>query len=789
MDLAHQSRPTIWFALLWKDFQQVKSTFIAVLAGVFAVQLLLLFSASFVQNAEARMALYGGTITFACIAPILLALGCGGMLIGQERQSGTWAWSSSLPASWRLALGSKLVVATVGSLGTSVPLAIIPLALWMTGQFLPTAGSFAVIYVSSLTVVIFFEVVVFCFLATILMRETLTALVVAGIGLATVQILLGAWFADYVSPAIIRWGAPSDQAGLIAFAIFIGLALTIGCVLMVVTFRWRWGIGQQATFAFWRNTSSVRVPSSVRYEYAEGIAPSEWWMMFRHSVENSFWLRLIVVIGTFVLIANTSAVPNFVPGIAMLSVCILGVTAFEGDQTLLRFRFLADRGVVPWKLIASRLSVVAVWALLIIISTFVRFAGRSDQVAIGIVLGPIALAIGALSSMCFRKSVIAITAALVVSFAAFSVSVAIINLVQADAGSLSGQQPFTDFGWIVLYCTPIAVVALLAAIFRLSRRWLVLDNAKLEPYFVWISLTALLSPIVVACTFGFLMVPNVPWQGNPVLKLASERVLVPDLFHLNEPILTDMLPHMRILSLSRGRGMEGVADSANDAVGQILADLAMQRTTPEINLAAVIKPLLPPLEELIRGPRQQTGDMTRYNVSQLENLIARTAALATVAMRQGEPELALRIWRLNRELQEFAHQFDPLNTHASRNVAMHLLQQLRDRDVEAMGGPDVFRSLIPSVPDERTANMNEAREQAYNRRELLGRSNPVTMTLLPKTISGMRYISIQYFPPLRWLFERQIAVDLERHLNSTSPLSTNFLTSASRDSLVTRFPQ
>lgn len=486
---------------------------------------------------------------------------------------------------------------------------------------------------------------------------------------------------------------------------------------------------------------------------------------------------------------TVTAVLDFLPPIAVLSTCILGVTAFEGDQTLLRFRFLADRGVVPWKLIASRLTVVAVWALLIIIATFVRFAGRSDQVAFEIGLVPIALVIGALSSMCFRKSVIAITAALVVSFVAFSVSVAIINLVQAEAGSLLGQQLYTNFGWIVLYCTPVTVVVLLAALFRLSRRWLVLDNAKLEPQFVWISLTALLSPIVVACTFGFLMVPNVPWQGNPVLKLASERVLVPDLFHLYEPILTDMLPRMRILSQSRGRGMEGVADSANDAVGQILAGLAMQRTTPEISLVAVIKPLLPPLEELIRGPRQQIGDMTRFYVPQLENLIACTAALATVAMRQGESELALRIWRLNLELQEFAHQFDPLNTHASRNVAMHLLQQLRDRDVEAMGGPDVFRSLIPSVPDERIANMNEAREQAYNRRALLRRNNALTITSLPKTISGMRLINIQYFPPLRWLFERQIAVDLERQLNSTSPLSTNFLTGASRNSLVTRFPQ
>ena len=562
---------------------------------------------------------------------------------------------------------------------------------------------------------------------------------------------------------------------------------------MVAAFRWRWGTGQLATLTFWRATSSIGLPSSTKYQFAIGRAPSEWRMLLRHSWANSFWLRMLVFVGAFFLTAMlVAAVSDFLPellsAIAILSACILGVTAFEGDQTLSRVRFLADRGVVPWKLVASRLTVVAALALMIALAALIRFRGPDDRIASLLGLGPIALLIGALSSMCFRKSVIAVTAALVASFMAFIISVSIINLVQANVLSLIGQQLFTDFGWIVLYCSPVAVVALLAAIFLLSRRWLVLDDAKLEPHFVWISLTALLSPILVACTFGFLMVPNVPWQGNPVLKLASERVPVPDPFHLNEPILTDSLPRLRSLSQSRGRGMEGVADSANNAVGQILADLAMQRTTPETSLAAVIERLLPPLEELMRGPRQQIGDMTRYNVPQLEDLIARTAALATVAMGQGESELALRIWRLNRELQEFAHQFDSLNTHASRNVSMHLLQQVSDREVEAMGGRDVFRSLIPSVPDERTANMNEVRDQAYNLRELLRRNNAFATTLLPKTISGTRFHIVQYYPPLRWLFERQIAVDLKRQLNSTMQLSANFLTGASRASLIARYP-
>ncbi len=783
MELAQQSRPTIWFALLWKDFQQVKSMFIAVLAVVFAMQLLLVFSAGFAPTDEARMAFLGGTVTFACIAPILLALGCGGMLIGQERQSGTWAWSSSLPASWRLALSSKLVVATVGSLGASVPLTIIPLSLWMTRQFPPAAGSLAAIYVSSLTVVIFIEVVVFCFLATILMRETLTALVVAGIGLATVQILLGAWFTDYITPALIRWGALPENAGLIAIAIFIGCALSIGCVLMVVSFRWRWGIGQQATFAFWRNTSSVRMPSRVRYQYAEGIAPSEWWMMLRHSWENSFWLRLVVVIGTFFLIANTTAVPNFVPVIAMLSMGILGVTAFEGDQTLSRFRFLADRGVVPWKLVVSRLGVVAVLSLIVAIATYVRLGGRSDGLAFELSLGPIAILIGAFSSMCFRKSVIAMTSALVVSMLALFISMSIIQSVQVDAEWL-GHLAVTQFKWIVLYCSPVAVIALVVAIFGLSKRWLVLDDPKLAPHFLWISLTALLSPLFVACTFGFLLVPNVAWQGVAVDKLDSKRVSVPRLVSLDQPVFTDALPQLYLLSRSRGRGMEGVANSAREAISVVVSELEAQRNTPEQSLLAVVESMLPQLEDQIRGQRTLVGDTTEFSL-QLGNLIARSAALATVALNENDPKVALRLWRLNRELQEIAQQNDLLGSHASRNVSMYLLSFVSDPDVEAMGGADVYRSLIPSVPDERTATIDEAREHATVSRELV-RGNSAS---LPNTFSWRKSYITPNYPPLRWLFERKIAADLERDVSRFRFLPEDYLTAASRASLLERYPQ
>ena len=54
MELAQQSRPSLWYALLWKDFQQVKSTFTAVVVGVLGVQLILFLASRLIQDQETR---------------------------------------------------------------------------------------------------------------------------------------------------------------------------------------------------------------------------------------------------------------------------------------------------------------------------------------------------------------------------------------------------------------------------------------------------------------------------------------------------------------------------------------------------------------------------------------------------------------------------------------------------------------------------------------------------------------------------------------------------------------
>ena len=222
--------------------------------------------------------------------------------------------------------------------------------------------------------------------------------------------------------------------------------------------------------------------------------------------------------------------------------------------------------------------------------------------------------------------------------------------------------------------------------------------------------------------------------------------------------------------------MQGVADSASDALSYVKIGLETSRKLPDDKLMDVVKPLMPKLEATFGGPRKHYEDPRRF-VMQLENLIARTAALATVAFESNvnDTECGLQLWRLNRELQEIAIQFFPLQSHASRNVAMYLLLEMSDQSVESIGGTDVFRSLIPSKPLERTAMQQETRERA-------------TLCLDRLRDKAVSYI-VQYYPPLEWYFERQIARDAERHLIAIQKLQEDHLTGSSRASLLARYPK
>src|SRR5690349_6329113 len=114
MNHAAMNQTPPWRHLLWKDFHQVRPALVGSLGILACLQLLYLVLQLFANGTG--MQTFQHTYTLALLAPTLAAIACSGLLIGHERQTRTWNWSSSLPLDWRWALASKFIVWFVSSL-------------------------------------------------------------------------------------------------------------------------------------------------------------------------------------------------------------------------------------------------------------------------------------------------------------------------------------------------------------------------------------------------------------------------------------------------------------------------------------------------------------------------------------------------------------------------------------------------------------------------------------------------------------------------------------------------
>jgi len=408
-----------------------------------------------------------------------------------------------------------------------------------------------------------------------------------------------------------------------------------------------------------------------------------------------------------------------------------------------------------------------------------RWGGFSENSLLAIGTIPVAFLVGAFASMCFRKPLIAVGAAAAVSIIALTATSSIVGLVWMMAG------PPVPFKWIVLYFTPVAILAISVGIFKMTKTWLVTDDANMGIQFIWIAFAATLSPIFLACTFGFLLIPNVNIQLEETVFGPSRLVAIPDIEALSEVLCSELKPtdsqdsfgELEILARSRGRGLEGVSRTADFVVAQVSAELTEQRQRREVTLAAVFVPSISKLEECMDKEPLRV-EASKVFLPKLETLIARTAALATIAMKCEDAESSVRLWKLNRRLQEIAQECNPLLTHASRNVSMYLLGKVSNGEIAAMGGSEVFRTLIPSIPQERNASLGEISQEFASYRKAGFAANSSEPFLKPQFS--------KYYPPIHWMLERQMAVDVERQLKILRQQSENFLTGQARDLLVAR---
>lgn len=464
-----------WHCLLWKDFMQVRSTLIAVVFGGLAMQLLLLVAERWFDNT------HEATPLIACIAPILFAIGACGMLVGHERQSGSWEWSSSLPVSWRSALASKLLVTISSAIVTGAVLALIPVVLLLTGRLQIDNTSLVVVYMSGTTIIALFEVIAYFFLASLLMRETLTALVIAGLGLSVAQVAIPTMSLAIASDRLVRWGFTREFAmTLISYISSLGI-LAIGMVAMLVAFHWRWTTGQRTVFRMRANTSAAEIPSAV-YVYSTTESPGSWRVLLRLALASSLWLRVsAVALASLAFFKFWGITVEFL----VLASGILGLSTFQGEQAHQRYRFLADRGVAPWKLVLSRLGVASAWMLgLWCIMLYSPLAFAAARWMPTTVLCCLAFLVSALAAICFRKPVVAMTVAMVTFIGGLMAYVTAVF----DGMERSRQLGFWfDREWLTTLTqlwSPLAMLVLLVGIFCAARRWIVYGGLHLPIYFL-----------------------------------------------------------------------------------------------------------------------------------------------------------------------------------------------------------------------------------------------------------------------------------------------------------------
>ena len=500
-----------------------------------------------------------------------------------------------------------------------------------------------------------------------------------------------------------------------------------------------------------------------------------------------------------------------VGGIAIL---ILGVSVFDGDQTLNRFRFLADRGITPWKLAVSRLIVVLPWVFLTMLFGMIvpiALKGNDQQFAWGLLsvvsTGTLAFLVGALASLCFRKSVVAITVAMVGCVIAVTATVSFLAAIESSM-SYAVPQLSRKLSQLLVLGLPFSVLVLVVSILLLCKPWIVLESAKLTRHFAWIVPVSLLLPVTIASTFGFLTVPLVEWQGdktdrslyeeslqmmNASANLAPAEVVWTPLeptqpwLDLSKPWLSSSIGTLGIFASARNGTFEQIAQTSTGVVNEIQAELELAGADSSQSVVDVLKSRVPDVVEAISKSQSSQYDNPLFIYDPLlDNKIARVAAMATLALRWNEPELSLDLWRLNREFQEIATGDSgsySLQTYASRSVSMFLLNQLSDSEVEKLGGRDVVASLIPSEADERAATMLETRSTVSNQRLVVwGYTNQDGTTVIYPQWNIFRL-----YPPLRWFAERELALELDSVLKINSGLVKNYITYVVRAPLVARF--
>ena len=743
---------TRWAHSLWKELRQVWQLIVGIAVIQACLQLLMgWLEMSFPSEFPG---LSQNAINIALASPTLIAIACSGVLIGQERQNGCWAWNSSLPISWRRSLVSKVITWLVASIIlVAALLCIAAIALSMNQRSLGQAlfseqtgyGSWTYL----MTLVIGVQVFIYGSIATLLIKDTLMAIVVAALGLFMFHFFVAITGFFNSSIWLNRGGYELNHENAILLAYL--ASFLVGSIWLASTYRWRWGVGQNSTISIKGGSPTITLrPQRAAWMAFAGAAtqPSEFGMLMQHGIRSSLGLRAVVFLGTLLILAITA---NHWQGeqVALLATCVascvLGVSVFSGDQSLNRFRFFADRGVAWQKLMISHVAPPAVLAS--ICTVLACFLTNVPNTAIVCTICVPIFVVGLFSSLVFASPIVSITVAMTMIFGAlaFSGSATAIWNVVAPGHWLS-----------VAIWFPISTLIVLFVAVRLVPRWLIKDRLDSTGIYFGTMLVAVLLPGLLGVSFGFLQIPTVAWYGTPLEQIkVIDWTGGPELEVGNQSLSSERSSLNLFTDVTAGLADSQLSARIRDEINQrerdISAWLAIQSKLIEASENSESRP-------------QLDNNQVVYG---LRSMIERTAVVALIATDQRRKDLAIRAWKANRKLIAFCQQpaLQAATIHSTAYV-WEIWNTLDDDSLQFLVDTQEIEALTPVI---------SSLEQF---RELLKARATLQRTAIQSTKHNLSqystYISIGYgktfrnYPPIRWAYERQQALALSEDLGITS---------------------
>ncbi len=432
--------------LLWKELQQVQALAIALLVLGTLIYLLLW--------------LWGSTSYDAVLVllPNLFALGAPVLMIGHEEETGTLAWSRTLPIGWRSTLISKWLVAVVG-------LAMAWGVSFFFYQFTPQARVFAnsMNLMSSPAYLLTFSLTLLAcgFMLSWWLRKPI----------ATLFALIALMSLVYVGSFVLSeylWGYRFSQVNRIVPLLAVAGAVMAVASVFFARRTWTQPWSRKSRLPARTGTPVVRPyrPTEVVPLMSPGVRLALLWQHARQSLPITMPAFVVGVLAAmFPLLGQRFyGLAVFLPVVAVL---MLGVATFLTDNSGGRHRFLAERGFSAWTIWWTRQALPLLMAAVIMALAMISWelSGEVRQPQFRSAMAGLLAALGAafmagqLTAMVVQRPTLALLSAPLTLVAMLFLTSPILEIYDGF-----------PFGMLAMFCLGLPVLWL--ATLRLCRRWL-----------------------------------------------------------------------------------------------------------------------------------------------------------------------------------------------------------------------------------------------------------------------------------------------------------------------------